>query len=412
MIHTNEAALLELSTTDLQVANRADPKDMFGLLSVKGYVVGQVDDRGTLTVDFAGHTCTLPAAQVMWPQSENTRCVEFHLLTHLATNGVHNVSAKLHLADGTQLDFPALSLNICNDGPLAHQVSEDLRAFNTPLITGRIIDSSLFPYGNGTARAWFNDAAVEDVPLSFEPAGDATAAQRHLLRWGFCVLHEQLPNDLIESFNRDLENAIATGELQYRAGSSDRIHGAHRKIPAARAVWLYPPVIDFLESFFKDTPCACQTLTYVNGSEQDAHQDSIHLTPYPSGFMCGVWIALQDIEADSGELFVYPGSHRSGSIRARDLGVEKIINEDYSPYHVFATAIDNIIEQEGYEKVVYRPKAGQILVWHENLIHGGSPRADQNRSRLSVVSHYYAKGSVGFYDSRGEAAALETLAKM
>jgi hypothetical protein len=69
----------------------------------------------------------------------------------------------------------------------------------------------------------------------------------------------------------------------------------------------------------------------------------------------------------------------------------------------------DLVKSEGYERLVYRPKAGQILVWHENLIHGGSPRVQSDRTRLSVVSHYFAKGSVGYYDSRGEAAALETL---
>lgn len=400
----------QILTTNLHVANRPDPKDMFGLLSIKGHLLGDIEERGSLSVSFGGNNRVFSASEVMWPQGEHARAIEFHLLTHLVPDGPHEVQAIFRFEDGRELVFPPLTLNIKNGGQLADQVTKDLKAFGSPPITGRIIDSTLFPYGNGTASAWFNEAKVEDIPLSIEPAADAETAQKHLLKWGFCVLHEQLPEVLVEQFNSQLKSAIESGEINYRLGSSDRIHGAHQKMSAARAVWLYPPVIKFLESFFKDTPCACQTLTYVNGSEQDAHQDSIHLTPYPTGFMCGVWIALEDVQENSGELFVYPGSHRSGSIRACDLGLGKVVNNDYSPYHVFATAIYDLIEKEGYEKVVYRPKAGQILVWHENLIHGGSSRNDLDRTRLSVVSHYFAKGAIGFYDSRGEAAALETLA--
>src|SRR6185437_13301300 len=102
-------------------------------------------------------------------------------------------------------------------------------------------------------------------------AADVETAQRHLLRWGFCVLHEQLPPQIVEDFKQQLSTAIDRGDLAYKVGSSDRIHGAHQKLPAARAVWLYPPVLQFLQDYFKDTPCACQTLTYVNGSEQNAH---------------------------------------------------------------------------------------------------------------------------------------------
>lgn len=410
---TKTAPMETYQTTALTVRNRADvAKDAFGLLSICGWIMGHISDEGTLVIRFAGAEYRLPAGEVMAPQGENSRQVEFHLATHLVADGSHTVEATLARPDGTNIAFPPLTLNIRNDTALAHQVAADMRAHGTPPVIGRIVDSTLFPFGNGTARAWFNDAACEDVPLSFEPAADADSAQKHLLRWGFCVLHEQLPENLIESFKTELDQAITSGELAYRIGSSDRIHGAHQKLPSARTVWLYPPVIDFLETYFKDTACACQTLTYVHGSEQGAHQDSIHLTPYPTGFMCGVWVALQDIEENSGELFVYPGSHRAGSVRAVDLGLEKVVNDDYSHYHKFDAAINELIVQEGYERAVYRPKAGQILVWHENLIHGGSPRLDLDRKRVSVVSHYFAKGAIGFYDSRGEAASLETLAKL
>lgn len=411
----NNAATLSpldggLSVTALRMRNRSKASDGFGLLSINGWVIGAADDELVVDVKFGGHERRLTAAEACGPRSsDGSRLVEFHLVTHLVANGVHTVEAAVTTADGRRLEFPPFSLEIDNDSNLGRQVTQDLQEFGTPPIVGRIVDSTLFPYENGTARAWFNADFNDDIPLSLDPSPDAAAAQRHLLRWGFCVLNEQLPTELIMDFNRELLAAIDSGEIQHKQGSSDRIHGAHQKLRSARAVWLYRPVLQFLENYFKDTPCACQTLTYVNGSEQNAHQDSIHLTPYPSGFMCGVWIALEDVQENSGELFVYPGSHRSGSLRASSLGLQKVENDDYAHYSVFDQAIKDLIKTEGYERLVYRPKAGQILVWHENLIHGGSPRVNHDRSRLSVVSHYFAKGAVGYYDSRGEAAALETL---
>lgn len=404
------SAIAGLSLTGLQVRNRRKFSDGFGLLSILGWLVGEGEPELALDVTFGGERRLLSAAEVIGPRlSDGARQVEFHLVSHLVPDGVHKVEAALVTPDGRRSEFAPLVIEIRNDSALGRQVADDLRGFGTPPIVGRIIDSTLFPYEKGTARAWFNADFDDDIPMSLEPASDATTAQRHLLRWGFCVLHEQLPTQLVDQFRRELPNAIDSGELNYRAGSSDRIRGAHQKLASARAIWLHRPVLDFLENYFKDTPCACQTLTYVNGSEQNAHQDSIHLTPYPGGFMCGVWVALEDVQENSGELFIYPGSHRSGSIRASDLGLHKVVNDDYSHYAIFDQAIRDLIETHGYERLVYRPKAGQILVWHENLIHGGSPRLDQSRTRLSVVSHYFAKGSIGYYDSRGEAAALETL---
>ena len=30
----------------------------------------------------------------------------------------------------------------------------------------------------------------------------------------------------------------------------------------------------------------------------------------PEGFMCGVWVALEDMDMDNGPLVYYPGSHQ------------------------------------------------------------------------------------------------------
>jgi hypothetical protein len=258
------------------------------------------------------------------------------------------------------------------------------------LIFGEVVDSSLFPYESGKAKAWFDkpDAQRDDVALSLEPAIDAEMA-------------------MTELFLQQLDEAIASGALPYTYGESTRIHNAHQ-LPGGRAIWLYPPVKQFLSEHFRDDPCACQTLTYVFGSEQDAHQDTIHLTPYPSGYMCGVWIALQDVDPGSGELFVYPGSHKSRRLRTTELGLKKV-DEDYSEYHVFSAAVASLLQEEGFVRLDYRPKAGQILVWHENLVHGGAHRQDRSLPRKSIVSHYFARGSLAYYDSRGEAAALELL---
>lgn len=402
-----------MTTTSLSIRNRGKAEDGFGLLRIGGWLIDVGAGEITLDVKFAGEERRLVRDEAVLPLvQDDTREVEFHLVTHLVPDGTHQLDVSAVTAAGRRVEFPPLLVRTENESALGRQVAQDLREYGTPLIVGRTIDSGLFPYDKGTARAWFNEDFEDDIPMSLDPAPDAEAAQRHLLRWGFCVLHEELPKQLVEDFKSELSSAIERGDLAYRAGSSDRIHGAHQKIPSARAVWLYPPVLQFLQNYFRDTPCACQTLTYVNGSEQNAHQDSIHLTPYPNGFMCGVWVALEDVQENSGELFVYPGSHRTGSLRATPLGLHKVVNEDYSHYVVFDQAIRDLIEAHGYERLIYRPKAGQILVWHENLIHGGSPRQNHERTRLSVVSHYFAKGSIGFYDSRGEAAALETLSPL
>jgi len=391
-----------------RISNRPEGSDMFGLCALRANIYVERDVAGAqLDVEIGGRRTRLAASECSLPVGERLWRILFHVNSHLLENGLQTLAQNLIWPDGTRAPLGEATFNVSNTGELARAVRRDLQASNAPLVFGHIVDSSLFPYAGDTARAWFDQPTGADVPLSFEPARDAESARRHLSRWGFTLLHESLPRELIESFNRETDESIAQGTLSYRIGSSDRILNAHH-LPSGRKIWLYPPVLSFLKDWFRDDPCACQTLLYINGSEQNPHQDTIHLTPYPAGYMCGVWCALEDVKKDSGELVVYPGSHRAPRLYARELGLDKV-SDDYSSYVKFDTEIRRNIEQAGFERRTYMPMAGQILVWHENLIHGGSQRANPNLTRRSIVSHYFAKGGIAYYDSRGEAATLEAL---
>lgn len=65
-----------------------------------------------------------------------------------------------------------------------------------------------------------------------------------------------------------------------------------------------------------------------------------------------------------------------------------------------------MIRESGIQPVPYLAKPGQILIWHENLMHAGSVRRDPTLSRRSVVTHHFADGSLAYYDSTGMAGIL------
>lgn len=66
-----------------------------------------------------------------------------------------------------------------------------------------------------------------------------------------------------------------------------------------------------------------------------------------------------------------------------------------------------MLDEGRFGKVTYRPRRGSVLVWHENLLHGGSVRVDASLSRRSIVSHYFADGAVAFYDSTGKPGNMD-----
>jgi ectoine hydroxylase-related dioxygenase (phytanoyl-CoA dioxygenase family) len=183
------------------------------------------------------------------------------------------------------------------------------------------------------------------------------------------------------------------------------MHNLHLDYPAIRELWLHPKILRTLDLIFESPARPCQSLTYVFGSQQEYHQDTIHLTSFPAGRMCGVWTALEDVQPDSGELVVYPGSHRLPRLYMRTANIPKV-KDDWSEFGAKAVAAWTDLMGGAFKRKVYRPKAGTVLVWHENLMHGGSMRLDMSQSRRSIVGHYFAEGAVVYYDSSGLPGSL------
>ena len=130
-----------------------------------------------------------------------------------------------------------------------------------------------------------------------------------------------------------------------------------------------------------------QSITFPVGSEQHPHSDSLHFSSMPERFMCGVWVALEDVALDQGPLLYYPGSHKwpiytnehIGHVHMQD-GVTS--QYDYEPFW------DRLVAAHKVEPVRFTPKAGQALIWAANLLHGGDTQTDRTKTRWSQVTHY------------------------
>jgi ectoine hydroxylase-related dioxygenase (phytanoyl-CoA dioxygenase family) len=108
------------------------------------------------------------------------------------------------------------------------------------------------------------------------------------------------------------------------------------------------------------------------------------------------------VQEGAGELAVFPKSHRLPRVYMAGSGVAKVTDEDWSHFgQVIVPAWTRLIEENGLGREIYRPKAGDVLIWHENLMHAGLPRTDMEKSRRSIVGHYFAEGAIAYYDSSG-----------
>jgi len=168
----------------------------------------------------------------------------------------------------------------------------------------------------------------------------------------------------------------------------NRVQDLWRIRDSVRALATAPKALALLEGLYGRRPLPFQTLNFRKGTQQAPHSDALHFSTMPAGFMAGVWVALEDMDMDNGPLVFYPGSHRLPEVTMEELGF-KASKADYSQYEDY---VRELIEREGFEPVYGTIGTGQAIVWASNLLHGGSPQADRERSRHSQVTHYFFEG--------------------
>lgn len=421
--------------TSIKIYNRRGQHRIHGLVGFEISCANTVsaDEEPTLLVGIGGLERLFKRSDLTDNRVGTNRpsnVLVLHLNSLLIENGAQTLEIFSLTGSGTasKARIAAYDVLVDNSGDVSTKSKASLVAARAQALLPALIDSSHFgDHEQGSSRPWFEysessiafetdskqrrgsnkrKAPKPSVVYPMQPAADQDKAAEMLKEYGYCILPELIPSSLCDELISQARSFVeAEGKSQgYEWGSSQRVMNTHN-LPAGQTIWLYPAVISFLRKWFRDEPAACQTLFYFFGSQQRAHQDTIHLTAYPAGYMCGVWIALEDVKEGAGELFVYPKSHTLPRLRGAELGLAKVA-ADYSEFERFDSQIDLLTRTNGLERVPYYAKKGTILVWHENLIHGGAPRLDSSMTRCSIVSHYFARGAVAYYDARGEAASL------
>jgi ectoine hydroxylase-related dioxygenase (phytanoyl-CoA dioxygenase family) len=167
-------------------------------------------------------------------------------------------------------------------------------------------------------------------------------------------------------------------------------------------------VLKILEFVFQKKPAPFQTINFIYGSEQRPHSDSIHMTTEPLGYLAAIWIALEDIHVGSGELMYYPGSHKLNYVMSEDYNTGnnalKLGEHNYDNYE---EKINEVIEQHHFKPQYFHAKKGDVLIWHANLLHGGSSIIDPSLTRKSMVAHYYADGVLCYHEISQRPAVIK-----
>jgi hypothetical protein len=181
----------------------------------------------------------------------------------------------------------------------------------------------------------------------------------------------------------------------WRAGKIDslRIIDHWQRNDDVRRIATNQKILDLLATLYGRRAFPFQTLNFAVGTQQHVHTDSAHFSCNPERFMCGVWVALEDIDADNGPLIYCPGSHKWPIYTNEHIGKDSgEFPDTFGIYPYYEQLWSSLIDVHQAEIKRFKAKKGQALIWAANLLHGGDKMNDLDRTRWSQVTHYFFEG--------------------
>jgi ectoine hydroxylase-related dioxygenase (phytanoyl-CoA dioxygenase family) len=265
-------------------------------------------------------------------------------------------------------------------------------------------DSGPYPWLDEPDALERIDRKVSAGELTTQEAGQC----RNWAARGYIVLERLIDASALDEVWEAYERALRNGRVQLPpepAGEGDPYPGRylnpHKKVARFCRILKHSALLHWIRLLLEREPRTLQTIASHKGSQQGVHSDSIHMTTYPLGYLAAAWIAFEEIHPDCGPLVYYPGSHRLPFVFSKNVEISEadFQREGYGPYHAkYEPRIRELIDEHRLEPHYFHARKGDVLIWHANLLHGGSMRRDLRLSRKAVVCHFFAKGAFVYHD--------------
>ncbi|MBM7622198.1 phytanoyl-CoA hydroxylase [Bacillus tianshenii] len=210
-------------------------------------------------------------------------------------------------------------------------------------------------------------------------------------RDGYILIKKGCSHDLIDVFNAHIHTIRSADVMPEWAAVEPedrfklRVFNPHLHDGFALQMMKLPIVRGALAQIMGDEAVGVQSMYFYKepGSKgQAAHQDYFYIRNNPNTMVAG-YIALEEIDEENGCLWVIPGSHKHGLLKH---GKVKRVNE-HEPWTDETEGID--LSKE----ITIRMEKGDILFFHNLLVHSSGRNRSENRWRKSYVCHYIRQDS-------------------
>ena len=204
-------------------------------------------------------------------------------------------------------------------------------------------------------------------------AGLFSADEVATLAAHFEQMRLQQREDVIETLSDEAQIAADDPLLAY-----PRLMQPHRFDDHSRCWLLDARLNQSLTALMGREPYAVQTMVYFKppgARGQALHQDQYFLRVQP-GTCMAVWLALDDVDSDNGCMRVVPQSHTWDLLCTVDADTRQSFTDI------------TVGLPDGVEAVDVHMRAGDVLFFNGQLVHGSLPNSTTDRFRRSLIGHY------------------------
>ena len=214
---------------------------------------------------------------------------------------------------------------------------------------------------------------------------------------GYVIIDLNLSENSIKAINSSVEKLLLQEETTFQANhyeysKSPRIFQGWKQSKSIRDLACNKKIMNTLEVLYGRKPFPFSTINFTKGAQQPLHSDSIHFQTMPYGWIAGCWVALEDIDENSGPLQIIPGSHKIRPWSYQDLGIrhpDSVIDGEKKCYRQYEEFIKDLVkERKDFKKEIIPIKKGQCLIWAAELLHGSIKIKDKTKTRKSQAIHY------------------------
>lgn len=182
-------------------------------------------------------------------------------------------------------------------------------------------------------------------------------------------------------------------------GHYPRIVNMHNVFPELLRLFTRNPVLlATLDALFGAPASIYTTLFYEAGSQQPMHRDTPVFSTRPEYLYFGATVYLEPADDGNGCLEVLEGGHlmqeldRAAMAQKRYGSLDAIPNLDGELWIEYQDKVVAAGRDHGLTARKLHVNAGDAVIWHPQLPHGGTPIADPTRTRFSLVMHVTPEG--------------------